>query len=265
MPPTSEISTAPSGLRIVYYDKSHRYKIGMTADGLLFVPSVSTVLDKALPKNLTGWAERLTVAGIVSLEQLGRSPLRLGPDAILKELHAKGLRYYQQRDNAAARGTLVHRAFESLCNGRVPFLADFEPEHRGYVQGIAKWWTTYNPEVLYAELMVGSLKHGFAGRMDLLCVIRWKGRTIVCVIDLKTSKAIRDSHHFQTAGYLLGALESGYPEAEKGFVLRVGADGEYEFVESWATGDQFLALVESMKAQKQFEVEGKRRARELAA
>lgn len=264
MAPTTEISTTPSGVQIVYYDKSHRYKLGKpdgtaTQPGvdnkLRFVPSVSTILDKTLPKNLTGWAERLTVLGIINLAQL-KGPefvARLGPDAMLAELHATGGRYYQSRDAAADRGTRVHTAFELLSEGKVPNLRDWPLEQRGYIQAICKWWAEYDPTVIQSELMVASWEAQYAGRMDLLA--RLAGEVVV--IDLKTSKAVRESHHFQTAGYRKAVVESGYPAPEHGWILRVGADGEFEFVCSHATTRQWDALVASYRAQKEFEVEGK--------
>lgn len=268
MSPTTEIATTPSGVQIVYYDKSHRYKIGRTTgvvekykdavpvkEELRWVPSVSTILDKALSKNLTGWAERLTTSGITQLGQLkGWDYLaRLGPDAILAELHAAGLRYYQNRDAAAARGTNVHKAFELLSEGKVPNLKDWPLEQRGYIQAIARWWSEFNPDVIASELMVASWDYQYAGRMDLLA--RLAGEVVV--IDLKTSRAIRESHHYQTAGYRLAARESGHGPCMFGWILRVADDGTFEFVCSHATTRQWKALVASYQSQKEFETEGK--------
>lgn len=279
MAPTTEIATTPSGVQIVYYDKSHRYKIGRTRpvtgdemagitpvvnkDELRFVPSVSTILDKAISKNLTGWAERLTVGGVIELGQLrGWEHLaRLGPESMLKEMHALGARYYQSRDAAADRGTSVHKAFEELSEGKVPKLTDWPYEQRGYIQAIAKWWSEYNPDVIASEVMVASWDYQYAGRMDLLA--RLAGEVVV--IDLKTSRAIRDSHHFQTAGYRLAARESGHGACEHGWILRVADDGTFEFVCSHATTRQFKNLMASYQSQREFELEGRVIAKELKA
>lgn len=272
MTPTTEIQGTPAGLQIVYYDKSHRYKIGLAESALApdgvdrklrWVPSVSTVLDKAVAKNLSGWVERLTVKGMVDLAQLGRPTDRLGPDAILAEMHSKGLRYYQARDAAAERGTNVHRAQEILATGEVPNVRDFPFEQRGYVQGLAKAWMALDFDVLFSELMVASWRWQYAGRLDLL--VRNRSDKRVGVVDLKTSRAIRDSHHFQTAGYMIGVEECGYPKPDFGAVLRVGDDGTYEYVETWATAAQFLALKHSQAAQKEFELAGRKLAKEQAA
>lgn len=259
--PVTTIRRTPADISIIYYDNSHRYKIARGDEPSRFVPSVSTILDKAISKNLTGWAERLTVAGIVSLTQLGRQTERMGPDALLAEMHAQGLRYYQKRDDAADRGTSVHRAFEELAEGKVPDLKQWPIEQRGYIQAVVRWWLEYDPDVLFAELMVASWKHQYAGRMDLLAKIDRH----VTVVDLKTSRAIRESHHYQTAGYRVAVEESGYPTPDFGAILRVGDDGTFEYVESHATAEQWIALKRSFDAQKEFETEGKRITKELKA
>lgn len=248
MVPSATINPTPSDRTIVYYDKAHRYKIDR-GEGMEFVPSVTTILDKALPKNLSGWAERGAIEGVQVLRSRGRDVTLMGPDAILDEMHAHGLRYYQRRDAAALRGTSVHNAFEQLSMGGAPRLTDYPVPERGYIQAITKWWLEHDPGVLYAEIMVGSWEHGFAGRMDLLA----QEQNEVRVIDLKTSRAIRESHHFQTAAYKIGLKESGYPPAASGWILQVSAEGEFQYVESWATEDQFLALHKSYLAQREFE------------
>lgn len=248
MTPSATINGTPSGRTIVYYDKAHRYKIDR-GGGMDFVPSVSTILDKALAKNLSGWAERGGVLGVQTLVSRGRPVQTMGPDAILDEMHAAGLRYYQRRDAAALRGTSIHNAFEQLSMGTAPRLSDYPLGERGYLQAITRWWLEHDPAVLHTEIMVASWVHGFAGRMDLLADIGAGPE----VIDLKTSKAVRESHHFQTAGYRLGVRESGYGETVGGRVLRVGEDGTFELVKTWATEEQFVALHQSYLAQRVFE------------
>lgn len=252
MPATAEIVSTPSGIRIAYFDKSHRYKIGRTAEDMSFVPSVSTILDRALPKNLSGWAERIGVEGALAVLEAGTPDARAWTaDEVLAAMRDDRLRYWQRRDEAATRGTSVHQAFETLALGQIPKLADYAEHERGYISGVARWWADYEPKVIHAELMVCSWSHKYAGRMDLLAETnRHPGAG---VYDLKTSKSVRDSHHFQTAGYRLAVEESGYSTTTVGAIVRVGEDGTYESVESWATPEQFLALHESYLAQKQFE------------
>jgi hypothetical protein len=253
VPQISEIKRTPAGVVIAYFDKAHRYKIGKTKSDMGFVPSVSTILDKALPKHLSGWAERLGVEGTLKVIQDIHSDDHLWqPDEVLEEMRASGLRYWQRRDAAALKGTSIHKAFETLALGQRPKLSAFPVIERPFISQIAAWWLDFEPVVHHAELMVCSWEHQYAGRMDLLAETnRHEG---IGVYDLKTSKAVRDSHHFQTAGYRLAVDESGYAQTTHGVVLRVGAE-DHEAVPSWATTDQFIALTNSYLAQKQFERE----------
>jgi genome maintenance exonuclease 1 len=262
MAASEEISTTPSGVQIVYQDKAHRYKLrrirreppplqpsDLEDLKLRYVPSVSTVLDKAVQKNLSGWVERQTVAGVIELRQRGRPVERMGAEAILEEMKSQGLRYWNARDDAASRGTSVHKGFEQLAEGKVPKLTDFPVEHRGYLQAMCRWWVEFEPVVVHTELMVASWEHQYAGRMDLLA----KVDGVLGVLDLKTSRAVRDSHHYQTAGYQIAVEESGYGVPRFGAILRAGEDGEYEYVHSLATPEQFLALHASFRAQREFD------------
>lgn len=265
MPDIDQIITTPAGLQLVYMAKAHRYKLGVNGEKPAFVPSVSTILDKALSKSLSGWAERGAVEGMLRLAMEGKLSGANVEDA-LELMKKRGLRYWQRRDAAAMRGTSVHEAFEALGEGKVPKVTDYPVHERGYIQAIARWWGTYEPKVLHNELMVGSAVHGYAGRMDLLAEV--DGR--VGVLDLKTSRAVRESHHFQTAGYRLAVAESGYPATSFGAIVRADQDGTFEYLESWATPSQFLALHKSYLAQKGFEAatpaehKPKRKAKEAA-
>lgn len=269
MPASEEIRTTPSGIQIVYQDKAHRYKLRLGPERseepgdqrLRYVPSVSTILGKSVPKNLSGWVERTTVQNLLTLRSRGRNIDRLGPEALLEEMKAQGLRYWNARDDAADRGTAVHSAFEELSLGRVPKLTDHPVEHRGYVQAMSKWWMEFNPTVVHTELMVASWVYQYAGRMDLLAEVDG----VLGVIDLKTSRGIRETHHFQTAGYRIAVEESGYREPGFGAILRVGEDGSFEYVHSPATAEQFLALHGSYTALREFEQVQKQSLKELKA
>lgn len=249
-PSTVDVVT-PSGIQISYYDKAHRYKIGRpalkgasTVDGSMrFVPSASGILD-ALPKALTGWGEGLGVKGALDVivdawAENGREPATWTVPQLLEAMKRANLRWWQVREVAAIQGTDVHEVFEQLSLGRPPRMSEIPLEKRGFVQAICRFWAERDPHVYHAELMVASWEHQFAGRMDLLASLDDDGPA---VIDLKTSKKIRESHHFQTAGYQIGVSESGYGPCSEGYVLRVGADGKYELVKSWAKPEWFLAL-----------------------
>jgi hypothetical protein len=87
---------------------------------------------------------------------------------------------------AAARGTDVHKAAESLALGVVPKV---EPEIEPYVEQYRRFLEDFAPEFVMAEAPVYSRKHGFAGTLDAVAKIG--GKTVVC--DLKTTAHGPDS------------------------------------------------------------------------
>jgi hypothetical protein len=248
-----EMDRTPSGIAIVFRHSNHRYQIAQGKEKLRYVPSVSTVLDKTLPKNLSGWAERNAVAGCLEVlrAEPDQAPEDWTVDEALAYMQQMNLRWWQRREAAATRGTSVHSAFETLSEGKIPKLSDFPVGQRGYLRGLFAWWSEVQPEVEYSEVMLASANYDFAGRTDLIAKV--DGRR--GIVDLKTSKGIFESHHFQLAGYKHAAHESGYGEMDFTGILRVGDDGTFEFRESWATEKQFLSLLTSYTAQKQFEKE----------
>jgi len=206
----------PSGVEIAYNDEKHRYDV----NGERF-PSITTVLrviDKSAP--LMAWAVKETL---------------------------EGRDYKETRDTAATRGTSVHDALEVLArDGTPPLLDQYPQEDRGYVQALAKWWLAHRPKALMVEQIVASTSLRVAGRFDLLAEIG--GERVLC--DLKTSSAVHPEMHFQIEAYRLALEECGWPAADRGFIVRVGSDGEFEFVESRATREDFVtvaALYESLK------------------
>lgn len=218
-------TVTPSGLSIVFEDglpddEGNTKRRSYTVDGDR-LPSVTTllgVIDKSGP--LMAWAVAETKAG---------------------------RDYRATRDTAATRGTSVHDALEVLASkGTPPELADFPAEDRGYVKALCRWWIDHDPEPVLVEQIVASPTHRFAGKFDLVAEIQGMRH----LIDLKTSKRVYDTHHLQIAAYRLALMECGWDDVSLGAVLRVGEDGEYEFVPANAEPQDFesvCALYETLK------------------
>jgi len=164
------------------------------------------------------------------------------------------------RDKAGDRGKAVHDALEVWAkNGLMPDPMMFPFEQHGYVVGLCKFLRDVNPEPVAAEVMVGSLEHGFAGRYDLDLRVPKECEVVfhrtpkrgpqyarlkpgLIRTDLKSSKGVYPTHHMQLAAYEGAAIECGYEESVAQGVLHVSAEGEYEFVRSKAVLADFLAV-----------------------
>lgn len=235
----------PSGIVLRFYDKAHRYKMGRDEDSMEFYPSVTTVIGKGVPKDLTGWGQKVGIEACLELAK--EDNMNAIPDSyevIVAEAKMRNLLWWQQRNKAADRGVGAHDVFEGLSAGEVPDLGDVDEQWRGHAQAVFSFWSDHDPTPIVSEILVGSLKHGFCGRLD--AVLEIDGRPVL--VDLKTSKSGRyDSQHIQLDGYRVALDECGYVVPEEMWVLRVADNGEYEVVESPVKEGSFVRVLESYK------------------
>lgn len=172
------------------------------------------------------------------------------------------------RDSAGVRGQSAHDALETYAKtGHRPNLDDYPEEERGYVEGVDKFIVDSSFEPIETEVMVGSAKHGYAGRYDLLA--NQSERTVVTrnlkrqnrteelpsgvyLYDLKTTKYVYDTHHLQLSAYEGASRECGYTPSDQRAVVLVSADGTYEVHRSEPCYPQWLAVLGAYNAMRTF-------------
>lgn len=263
----------PVGWTIDFLTKPYRhYKI----DGVKVDASASQVTDALDKPMLKWWGMKTGVAGVIELVRrdlvtdVGGSEM----ESLVALLTEQKLTVNHVRREAADRGSRAHDAMEDWANnpGILPDPERLPEDERGYIMGLRSFIADVRPEPNGVEVIVGSKQHGWAGRCDLqrliipqpviACVhIDYKTgaetRTIVpagsYLTDLKTSSGVWLEHHLQVAGYEGGSIESGYEPTEHQAILRVTVDGRYEFVESVADYDDFLAVKRARDAVKRVE------------
>lgn len=265
--------TTPCGWTIDFLTKPYRhYKI----DGKKVDASASQVTDALDKPVLKWWGQGIGVEGVLELIRRGIvDPDQLAgadPKSLVALLTEQKLTVNHVRQAAADRGSRVHDAMEDWANG-APLDRDGLPDdERGYVDGLAAFIADVQPEPNGVEVIVGSKQHSWAGRCDLqrlvipkpviACVaIDYKTgketRTIVpagsYLTDLKTSSGVWLEQHLQVAGYEGGSIECGYPPTDHRAILRVTVDGRYEFVETVADYEDFLAVKYARDAVKRVE------------
>jgi hypothetical protein len=232
---------------VEFMPNSHRYAI-VRGEERMGVPSVTGILKVLDKPALIRWAERCGVEGALRMERDGRfdgvSPISI-EDAIY-EVRRAGEGADARSNQGAVRGVALHDAQEIYCElGDVPNLSDFEPEIRGYVQGYCRWLLRDEPEPILTEQVVGSAKHLYAGRLDMLARIGGK----VVLPDLKTSARVYPEQHLQVAGYRL-AVEESLPEVsvDEGLVVLVASDGTFETYPCVAAPIDFLDVLDCYRA-----------------
>lgn len=191
-------ATAPATRR-VNHGRGHSYLL----DGAK-VSSVTGVINGGYPKPaLVAWAagtvaefvaERLeqkdghVIADTVvtDLRDVARRNRRTLPEKFSRIKIADTLKgvHWDDRDQAANKGTAVHRFAQRLAQGEE---VDVPPELVGHVDSYLEFRDEWEPTDELVELVVGSRKHRYMGTLDLLCTIPGLGDR--CLIDLKTNRS----------------------------------------------------------------------------
>jgi len=265
----------PNGLTIWYRSSDHAYftDVEQQKDGswkgrsrLVGVSSVVKPFDWR-PDALMAWGSRVDREGIatlaaegLSLEEPDDMRAALGwlasGDSIGSALDDAHLSYKHARDDAAARGTSVHRhALHALATGApVPRLDELSVEEVSFARGVIAFWHEREPVPLHSEQVVADLGLGVAGRLDLICEL--DGRTVL--LDCKTVSKVPEpgtpqrlpysSQHVQIAGYALLAESCGLATVGACATLQVFGDSSYRLVPGCAGPTEFLLALSTYRA-----------------
>ncbi len=274
------MSASAVDYEVLYDDDKHAYWLREPGQPKISVPSVSAILGETAPKDALGWwGMRVGIAAVVQamasvgwakvananlpaeiidpallpperqfFRQTGLPKAKLTPRSFLECWACDNkVTVNHIRDEAADRGTDIHAAFEAYAAGEIISPREFPEDQRGWVAGINQWYIDQEPQIEAAEVIVGSMRHRFAGRFD--AVVQYPDGARV-LTDLKTSKGVYHSHLRQLAMYRLGYLEMGLGEDfDRLEVLQVGRDGSYKLVPSKWTPETIVPMVEWFHAQ----------------
>jgi hypothetical protein len=233
------VETLPSGIKVEFWDKfgiedqlpqERRYKV----NGEKFV-NVTTVLNVLAKDALLNWVERLTL---------------------------EGKRWREVRDEAGKRGTDSHHLLlQLLTDAGKATLADLPDDHRPWGRAAFLWVHDRSPEIIECERMVASCEHEYAGRLDLLADID----SIRTLTDFKTltkwsyvrGKAGNetdkkyppyDENLLQLDLYQGALIECGFEPAERGLIVRLGPDAEYDETFVDLNPERGIAILEAYRA-----------------
>lgn len=222
---------------------------GYIQDVEIKLPRVSHIVGSVLAKQmLVPWASRQTldaVIGVVGLVESGDIPVDefidmfTDTDMVAEFMKTNKLRPEDVRNEAADRGKKVHKTLENLGKialGDGPEAAEnyaFNVQNTekatGWDLGIIDWWLYRKPTVVAPERTLYSLRHGYAGTVDLVYTCK-SGKTILT--DLKSRRhggSVYDSDHIQTGGYWEAYNEMDWePKIDKATVLLVTEDGKWK-------------------------------------
>lgn len=233
--PPNTVEVTPSGLVIAFWDsvgvdgerQQRRYRVAVleedaertaeaielaALDAVKFV-NVSTAVNALAKEALLGWVERLT---------------------------KEGKDWREERAAAMERGQDSHDLILRFLLGQRVSLGDLDEEHRPWGQAGFRWLRDRKPKVERAEAMVACPTHSYAGRPDLVAEVEG----IRTLVDYKTltkwSYKRKDGveteelyppyneNLLQLDLYQGALIESGFEAPERGLVVRLGPDGNYD-------------------------------------
>ena len=294
----------PSGSVVWYHDERHAYyrdvkrqskKPDAAWVGVGRLTGVSTVVGPAdfRPDALLRWAARTNGIGVAMLAsrtleaEYGtaadfRAELSWlnSAESIWRALQEESLTFEDVRDQAAERGTNVHKhALHELALGRpVPAYGEMTGEEQGYASGVSGFWLDHDPKPEYSEQVVADLDLGVAGRLDLIARLGAYCGDPECPCkalllgdrflgDCKTSGFISTKFHAQIGGgYEHCARVSGLGETRAQWILQVDADGGYRVLDCHADPSDFACFVDAYRRSGRIskEAAADRKAREAA-
>ena len=205
--------------------KGHTYK---DANGNR-VPGVTTIIGDGVPKPaLINWASNATADYAVDhWDELGA----LGPAVRLKRLQGAK---YESRDEAARRGTEVHRAAEELLAGKSVKVPE---EIAGHVESYARFLDEFVVVPMCVEFSCVSYRWSYAGTADLYAEVTIPGKgPAFLLMDLKTTRSgVFGETALQLAAYryadvwVIGDAEIEPPQVDYCAAIHVRSDG-YDLV-----------------------------------
>ena len=162
--------------------------------------------------------------------------LAMVKDPSLDELAALNAPY-QVSENAKSRGKTVHSIVEAYkSSGAV--IDTIPDEFKGYAEAFYSWIKDQDVEILENEKTVVSVKHMYAGTMDM--IVKNKKTNETWIIDVKTGKDIYLEAFLQLSAYK-AALEEKGQKVDRLGVLLLQETGKYKFEETESYFEAFLA------------------------
>lgn len=159
------------------------------------VTSLRRLLGAPFP--LATWmVEQAIKAGVAYASNIDSMKAQEGSDAAASWLRKQA---NSERDAAANRGTAVH---EAAAQGRA--VMHVEPELQGPLAMFYDFLDVTKARIIMQEKQVWNLTLGYAGSLDLMIEIVWKGVHRLLVVDIKTGKGVYTDHALQLMGYGLG-------------------------------------------------------------
>ena len=150
-------------------------------------------------------------------------------------------------ENASQRGTAIHAMVDLYINKKLD-LSALDARLYGRLAAWIEFTNLYLPNIIGCEKLVYSAKHGFAGTLDIVCLLEGK----LSLIDIKSSKAAASTANLQLAGYQIAYEEMVGVKVSRRMAVILKDDGKFEVLEYKCKLDKkaFLKLLKDNKNEK---------------
>lgn len=182
-------------------------------------PSVTTILKVIEQTGLETWKKNQTLDRYEE-EVLGTPKEELHDRKVLASIRKKAEKAVQETSGTASDfGSRSHSMISALAVKQpVP---PHQPDISHIQDSFAQWQARYQVEVLESEMLVYSLKYGYAGTLDAL---GWRslpsGQRSRLLIDWKTSNSISPTFSLQLAAYARAVEEMTAQPITEAWVVR---------------------------------------------
>jgi hypothetical protein len=189
------------------------------------LPTVTTILNAMLPKQLTGWAaEQVKQDAIKRLMPYTDGQEILGADVLKAEMEEARKAVWRRAGAAADVGKDIHAALEMLARDEEPVITDVRVQNA--ISAYQKWQEKMGMRVMFSEMSVFCACHMMAGTLDAIAYQKRGDREFMVALDWKSSNGIYDDFALQLSAYHHMLVEMGYQEfvAKDGYIVRFGKD-----------------------------------------
>ena len=264
------------------------------------VPSVTTIIGAYDKPALPYAASTVTIEGVASLHYGSDDPEGFyynpqpqefdSPTSLADALYQRELRHFQVWKKKADRGTFVHAVNQAWVeHGKVPLASEVPADYHGCIRAFGDFVRDHAPEFIRSEEIVASVRHGYAGRYDVVCRLTrhcdrdtctcpkpgprsqkkpcnggetcrtvcscWKmAPNDVIRLDYKTNaKAVYAENMAQLDLYEVAAIEMGEEACHQRCVLRLAETGEYELQVSRLPLGKSVGLIAGYRAKEKVE------------
>jgi hypothetical protein len=170
------------------------------------LPSVTSILEAVLAKpGLYAWYYNMALEAVGLAHRAFGEKLPHDPASMKQIIKTMGNSPWQVRNTAGDKGRDIHSDLEALCEGKRPKRT---PENAGLLE----WWKARGltpAHVVACEQKMFSLKHSFAGTLDL--IYKHPVTSSLVLADLKTGTSVHWSQFVQGSAYKI-AWNEWHPE-----------------------------------------------------